>query len=72
MTSAWITFRGEEHEVEYTDSGYEPDTGAHVIEWGFKGLSPDEHEALAITNDEDQEICEALAARGYDEEPWYD
>jgi hypothetical protein len=70
MASTWITFRDEEREVEYTDHGYEPDTGAHVIEWGFRALSPDEHEALAITDDEEQAICEELAERSLDDEPW--
>lgn len=35
MTITSITFRGAEHDVEFTDHGYEPDTNAHDIDWRF-------------------------------------
>lgn len=35
MTLASIKFRGAEHDVEFTDHGYEPDTNAHDIDWRF-------------------------------------
>lgn len=39
---------------------YEPDTNAHVIDWHFDGLTPEEHDALELTDEEDQSIYEQL------------
>lgn len=56
-----VQFRGESLDVEIThDGGYEPDTNAHVIEWQFYGLSPEKHDALQITDEEEQSIYEQL------------
>lgn len=63
-----VTFRGEEHDVEVDrDSGYEPDTGAHEIEWHFYGMSASEHDALNVTDDEEQAIYEQLVQASYDD-----
>lgn len=62
MRHACVKFRGEDRDVIVDfDGGYEPDTNAHVIEWHFADLSPEEHDALAITDDVDQEIYDQLA-----------
>lgn len=59
-----VQFRGREVEVVVDfDGGYEPDTNAHVIEWHFEGLTPEEHEALGVTDEEDQQIYEQLSRR---------
>jgi len=62
-----VTFRGEEQDVEIDhDGGYEPDTGSHEIEWHFYGLTPEQHDALKITAEEEQAIHEQLAQIGDD------
>lgn len=60
MASIFITFRGEaEVEVEIDrDYGYEPDTGAHDIDWHFVD---DRFADMVLTDDEGQEIYEACA-----------
>lgn len=56
-----VDFRGEECDVEVDhDGGYEPDTNAHEIEWHFFGLSPEQHEALNLTEAEEQSIYDQL------------
>ena len=67
MSRTSVKFRGEERDIVIDfDGGYEPDTNAHVIEWHFDGLTPDEHDALALTDDEEQAIYEQLLAEQYD------
>lgn len=62
MSRASVTFRGEERDVVIDRaSGYDPETNASEIEWHFDGLSPAEHDALAITDDEEQSIFEQIA-----------
>lgn len=56
-----VQFRGESVSVVVDfDGGYEPDTNAHVIEWHFEGVTPEQHDALALTDDEEQDIYEQL------------
>lgn len=50
------------------DGGYEPDTNAHVIEWHFEGITPEQLAALALTDDEEQAIFEQLAAQSWRDE----
>lgn len=58
-----IQLRGQEFDVEIDlDGGYESDTNAHVIEWHFVGMSPEQHEALKLTDDEEQAIYDELCA----------
>lgn len=58
-----VTLRGEPRDVVVDrDHGYEPDTNAHEIEWHFEGLTPDEHDALALTDAEEDSIYQQLAA----------
>ncbi|HVK82358.1 MAG TPA: hypothetical protein VM915_17295 [Verrucomicrobiae bacterium] len=66
MQTATITFRGEEREVEYKDYGYESDTNAQVIEWKFADLTPEQHDALKITEAEEQAIFETLSQNSYE------
>lgn len=68
-----VTFRGEEVDVGIDhDGGYESDTNCHVIEWHFYGKTPEEHDALNITDAEEQAIYEALVERSWqDDESWY-
>lgn len=57
-----IKFRGEDQDVVVVrDSGYEPDTGAHEIEWHFYGMTPEQHNALEMTAEEEINVCEQLA-----------
>lgn len=63
-----VAFRGDDRDVEIDhNGGYEPDTDAHVIEWHFYGLTPEEHDALQITDDEEQAIYEELAVNSGDD-----
>lgn len=49
-----VTIRGQEFDVEYRDHGYEPDTGAHEIDWHFteadapKDLTAEEEELVYL------------------------
>ena len=52
-----VSVRGIELEIKIThDHGYEPDTGAHEIEWEPISLSVEEYNALNITVKEEGEI----------------
>lgn len=63
-----VPFRGGQVDVVVDkDGGYEPDTNAHEIEWHFYGLDGAAHDALAITDKEEQAIYAALAERNYDD-----
>lgn len=67
---ATVTFRGEEREVEFCVID-EPDVNARgVDDWGFVGLTVEDHTALNITDAEDEAICEALW-KVYEETPCY-
>lgn len=70
MTRVGITFRGEECVVVIDkDTGYDDETNAREIEWHFDGLTPEQHNALAVTDEEEQAIFNECAdAR--DEESW--
>lgn len=68
MRFTTVRFRGEDMDVEVDhDGGYEPDTNAHEIEWHFAGLSAEQHDALGITAEEEQEIYDQLAATSDDQ-----
>lgn len=57
-----IELRGVEYDaVIDVNGGYEPDTNAHEIEWHFEGMTPVEHDALGLTDEEEQSIYEQLA-----------
>lgn len=53
MRSFFIKFRGEDHEVEYQDHGYESDTNAHDIDWNF---AAEDMKDVTTTDEEDQDI----------------
>lgn len=55
-----IQFRGEDMDVTIDhDGGWETDTNAHEIEWHFTGLTAEQHDALNITDEENDAIyCE--------------
>ena len=73
MTLRVVIFRGEEVDVEVdVDGGYEPDTGAHVIEWHFYGLTPEQNDALNITEDEELSVYEQLVVKSGDDDDYYD
>ena len=66
--SMFVQFRGEERYVIIDlDGGYEPDTNAHDIEWHFDGLTPEQHDALNITDEEDNAIYQELVAREWEQ-----
>ena len=49
--TADITFRNHIVSVVIEfDSGYDRDTGSHEIIWHFEDVSPEEHDALEITD----------------------
>ena len=61
MQHGSVKFRGEDRDVIIDfDGGYESDTNAHVIEWHFADLTPEEHDALELTDEEEQAIYEQL------------
>ena len=56
--STFITFRGvPDVEIEYRDSGYDPDTNAHEIEWWF--ANPTEVNG-DVTADEESAVLDRL------------
>ncbi len=62
MRQRIVPFRGGEMDVQVDrDSGYEPDTNSHEIEWHFIGLTPEQHDALKLTQDEEDAIFIELA-----------
>lgn len=62
-----VKFRGEDVDVEIDfDGGYEFDTNAHVIGWHFAGMTPEQHDALNVTDDEEQSIYEQLVEHSRD------
>lgn len=67
MRTYEIEFRGETRVVVVDrDYGYEPDTNAHEIEWHFEGVTPIEHDALAVTAEEEAAIHAKLCEYGWD------
>lgn len=58
---ASVTFRGEEHDVIIDSAHYDPETNAGEIEWHFQDVTPEAHEVLAITADEELSICQQIA-----------
>ena len=61
-----VTFRGEPREVEY-DWIYEPDVGMVGVDgWWFPDLTPEQHDALKITDAEEQSICDQCAEHYHD------
>lgn len=62
-----VKFRGEDFDVEvHHDGGYESDTHAHVIDWSFYGLDAAAHDALNLTDDEEQSISDQLREWSWD------
>lgn len=61
--STTVQFRGCEVDVEFTDHGYEPDTGAHEIDWDF---SDDELNKIDLTEAEELEIYQQLVELTYE------
>lgn len=56
-----VKFRGEERDVVVDhDTGYDHSTNTHDIDWHFVGVGPDAHEALKITDEEEQSIFDQL------------
>lgn len=54
MRTTYITFRGEaDVEIEYTNTGYDPETGDIGLDWWFADLDPGE-----LTDDEDRAVWE--------------
>lgn len=60
-----VQFRGEAvNAVIDSDSGYDPETNTRELDWhfelNFRALTPDEHDALKLTDAEEQAIYEQL------------
>lgn len=61
--SRWVAvqFRGEDMDVVVdSDTGYDHETNSREIEWHFFNVTPEQHEALAVTDDEEIEIYNAI------------
>lgn len=58
MLTTTITLRGQQYDVSYIDHGYEPDTNAHEIDWGF--VESELNEEIAVTDEEDVEVCNQI------------
>lgn len=57
-----IQFRGETLAVEVSRYDDDPETNALDVEWRFIDQSPEQHEALAITDHEEASIIAQIAA----------
>jgi hypothetical protein len=42
---------------------YDPETNALDVEWHFEGMTPEEHEALAVTEAEEDDLIEQISRR---------
>ena len=59
MRDVFVTFRGEPDVlVDYSADASGPGTGIS-IEWMFHGKSPEEHDAINVTDDEEEAIIQA-------------
>lgn len=57
MNRIGIMFRGEERTVVIDkDTGYDAETNSREIEWHFDGVSPEQHDALALSDEEEERI----------------
>jgi hypothetical protein len=64
-------FRGIERVVVIDSYDVDYDTNALDFSWHFDGVTPAEHDALAITEEEEESICTELIERvegGYDDD----
>mgnify|MGYP001564858202 FL=1 len=67
MRQTTVTIRGKEMDVEIIrDSGCEPDTNSHEIEWQFAGMTQEEHSALQLTAVEEDAIFIQLSELEHD------
>ncbi len=56
-----VRFRGETWAVRIDrDWGHDPETNSHEIDWHFDGMTPEHHDALAITDAEEQDLYEQI------------
>ncbi len=56
-----VAFRGQRFPVVIEfDEGVDRETHTRVIGWHFQGLNTHDHEALAITADEERAVFEQL------------
>lgn len=63
-------FRGEDRVIVVDNYENDYDTNALDVEWHFEGLTPEEYDALAITDKEEDAIVEAIGeymVEAYDE-----
>lgn len=61
-----VTFRGDPHEVVVDLYADDPETNGCEIEWHFDGVTPDEYEALAVTDAEEQAIVDEIHRAAWD------
>jgi len=60
VPSAFVTIRGVEYSMEYTDE-YDPSVGIDgVSEWSFTDLTGPEVDALGVTDAENEAVCQTL------------
>lgn len=60
------TFRGEVRTVVVDRYDDDPSVNACEIEWHFEDVTPDGHDALAVTEAEEQRIFEEICQAAYD------
>lgn len=62
-----VNFRGEEHDVEYINHGYDSSTNSHKIDWWFVELV-----SIELTDDEEQNIYDQLHKYVSENPPYFD
>lgn len=59
-----VQFRGKTIEVVVdNDTGYDEETNSREIEWHFFGVEPEEHDAMEITDEENDDIFRQLCEK---------
>ncbi|WP_201829679.1 hypothetical protein [Microvirga zambiensis] len=64
-----VNFRGEDRTVEFTVVD-EPDVNYYAVEWHFPDLTIEQHDALAVTEQEESDICTACCDAASDDDPY--
>lgn len=68
MSCIVVSFRGERRDVVVDRVDDDPETNYFSAEWRFDGLSPEDHDALSITDEEEEAILSVIAAARWEDE----
>lgn len=58
--SITINFRGMLTDIVVTSYEVDEETNACEVEWRFEGLTPDEHDDLHVSDEEEDAIIESI------------